>query len=82
MQFTFSLGAMFFMEIAKLRAARQLWSKVVESFGGDKEAQKMIIHACTANFNKTVYDPYVNMLRTTTEAVSYTHLWNSLRKFF
>ena len=70
MQFTFSLGAMFFMEIAKLRAARQLWSKVVESFGGDKEAQKMIIHACTANFNKTVYEPYVNMLRTTTEAFS------------
>ncbi len=70
MQFSFSLGAMFFMEIAKLRAAKQLWSQIVESFGGNKEAQKMVIHARTADFNKTVYDPYVNMLRTTTEAFS------------
>jgi len=70
MQFSFSLGSNFFMEIAKLRAARMLWSQVVESFGGDKEAQKMVIHARTAKSNKTAYDPYVNMLRTTTEAFS------------
>lgn len=70
MQFSFSLGSNFFMEIAKLRAARMLWSQVIESFGGDKEAQKMVIHARTAKFNKTAYDPYVNMLRTTTEAFS------------
>ena len=70
MQFSFSLGANFFMEIAKLRAARLLWSQIIESFGGSKEARKMAIHARTATFNKTKYDPYVNMLRTTTEAFS------------
>jgi len=70
MQFSFSLGANFFMEIAKLRAARMVWSQIVESFGGDKEAQKMSIHARTALFNKTKWDPYVNMLRATTESFS------------
>lgn len=70
MQFSFSLGSNFFMEIAKLRAARMMWAQIVESFGGDKEAQKMVIHARTAKANKTAYDPYVNMLRTTTEAFS------------
>lgn len=70
MQFSFSIGSNFFMEIAKFRAARMLWSQVIESFGGDKEAQKMVIHARTAKFNKSSYDPYVNMLRTTTEAFS------------
>lgn len=69
-QFSFSLGANFFMEIAKLRAARMLWAQIVESFGGNAEAQKMKIHAKTATFNKTHYDPYVNMLRTTTESFS------------
>ena len=69
-QFNFSLGAIFFMEISKIRAARKLWKQIVESFGGNEESQKMIIHATTANFNKSVYDPYVNMLRTTTEAFS------------
>lgn len=68
--FSFALGSNFFMEIAKLRAAKVLWSKIVESFGGDAESQKMVIHAKTGLFNKTTYDPYVNMLRTTTEAFS------------
>lgn len=66
--FSFAVGSNVFMEIAKLRAARLLWSKIVASFGGSKEAQKMYIHARTSNWTKTVYDPYVNMLRTTTEA--------------
>lgn len=47
-----SLGAIFFMEISKIRAARKLWKQIVESFGGNEESQKMIIHATTANFNK------------------------------
>ncbi len=68
MQFAFSLGSNFFMEIAKLRAARLLWAKIVKAFGGSEAAQKMIIHARTSAWNKTTYDPYVNMLRTTTEA--------------
>lgn len=70
MRFSFSLGANFFMEIAKMRAARMVWAQIVESFGGDKEAQKMNMHAQTSQFTKSVYDPYVNMLRTTTEAFS------------
>lgn len=70
MCFSFSVGTNFFMEIAKLRAARMLWAQIVEAFGGTVEAQKMNIHARTSAFTKTVYDPYVNMLRTTTEAFS------------
>jgi len=68
MRFSFSIGSNFFMEIAKLRAARLLWAKVVHAFGGSEEAQKMIIHARTSAWTKTVYDPYVNMLRSTAEA--------------
>ncbi|WP_017755703.1 acyl-CoA mutase large subunit family protein [Calidifontibacillus oryziterrae] len=66
--FSFAVGSNVFMEIAKLRAARLLWSKIIESFGGDQESQKMYIHARTSSWTKTVNDPYVNMLRTTTEA--------------
>lgn len=68
--FAFSLGSNFFMEIAKLRAARMLWAKVVAAFGGGEDAQKMRIHARTSGWNKTLYDSNVNMLRTTTEAFS------------
>lgn len=66
--FSFAVGSNVFMEIAKLRAARMLWSKIVESLGGTKQAQKMYIHGRSSNWTKTVFDPYVNMLRTTTEA--------------
>lgn len=69
-RFSFSIGGNFFMEIAKLRAARVLWAQVVAAFGGDKEAQKIKTHARTGLYNKTQKDPYVNMLRTTTEALS------------
>ena len=58
------------MEIAKLRAARQVWAKIAESFGGDENAQRTEIFAKTSSFTKTVYDPYVNMLRNSTEAFS------------
>ncbi|MCB9161948.1 MAG: acyl-CoA mutase large subunit family protein [Caldilineaceae bacterium] len=68
LRFTFAIGGNFFMEVAKLRAARMLWSQVVAAFGGDEAAQAMHIHAATAHRNKTTLDPYVNMLRTTTEA--------------
>ncbi|MCB0045369.1 MAG: acyl-CoA mutase large subunit family protein [Caldilineaceae bacterium] len=70
MVFTFGLGSHFFMEIAKLRAARLLWSQAVDAFGGSEASQAMTIHGCTATWNKTVYDPHVNMLRVTTEAFS------------
>lgn len=69
-QFSFSIGSNVFMEIAKLRAARLLWSTIIEAFGGSQAAQKMCIHARTSAWNKTVLDPYVNMLRASTEAFS------------
>ena len=69
-RFTFSIGGDFFMEVAKLRAARMLWSRVVDAFGGDAAAQEMSVHGRTSARTKTVLDPYVNMLRNTTEAFS------------
>ena len=59
------------MEIAKFRAARMLWANIVKNYNPEKNcACKMMIHARTADWNQTVYDPYVNMLRGTTEAMS------------
>lgn len=69
-KFNFGVGANYFMEIAKLRAARLLWAKIVEAYTEDCEAAKMNVHSENTIFNKTVYDPYVNMLRTQTEAMS------------
>jgi methylmalonyl-CoA mutase len=69
-RFSLAIGPNFFMEIAKIRAARVLWSQVVKAFGGNAESQKIQLHARTGLYNKTQKDPYVNMLRTTTEALS------------
>ncbi|MBP2240802.1 methylmalonyl-CoA mutase [Cytobacillus eiseniae] len=68
MVFKFSIGANFFMEIAKLRAARLLWGKVAEAYGAKPEDQKMVISAETSSFTKTAYDPYVNILRAGNES--------------
>ncbi len=70
-KFNFSVGSNYFMEIAKLRAARLLWAKIVEQYSPqNKEAGTMCIHCETSEWNKTIYDPYVNLLRTQTEAMS------------
>jgi len=70
-KFNMGVGNNYFMEIAKLRAGRLLWSKIVEAFGPkSKEVGKMIVHSETNRFNLTIYDPYVNMLRTQTGAMS------------
>ncbi len=83
-KFNFGVGNNYFMEIAKFRAARLLWAKIVDAYqprclktncqhtvnGICKCAAKMRIHAQTTIFNKTVFDPNVNMLRTQTEAMS------------
>ena len=70
-KFNFGIGNNYFMEIAKLRAARYLWAKIVEAYGPEcKCAAKLVAHSETNTFNKTIYDPYVNMLRTQTEAMS------------
>jgi len=69
--FVFSIGSNYFLEIAKLRAARLLWARTVTAFApGAGEAARMRIHARTALANKSIYDPYTNLLRVTTEALS------------
>ena len=71
LKFNFSVSANYFMEIAKLRAARLLWAQIVKAYGPKCDCSaKMTIHAETGSWNKTVYDAYVNMLRTQTEAMS------------
>jgi methylmalonyl-CoA mutase len=69
-RFNFATSSKYFMEIAKLRAGRMLWAYILKEFGASEEMCKMFIHGETSDWNKTVYDPYVNMLRTQTEAMS------------
>ena len=72
-RFMLSLGAgtNFFMEIAKLRAARFLWAKMAEQFHPEEPGSTNIfINSSTATWNKTIYDSYLNLLRTTTEGMS------------
>ena len=69
-RFSFALGTHFFMEVAKLRAARLLWNKVTEACSVPEADRSMWIHGRTSRYTKTTFDPYVNMLRTTTEAFS------------
>ena len=69
--FTFGVASNYFMEIAKIRAARVLWTKITEAYRAkNEESGKMYIHSVTCDWNKTAYDPYVNVLRTTTESMS------------
>jgi methylmalonyl-CoA mutase len=71
LMFTLAAGSNFFFEIAKLRAARMLWAQAVRSFGPSKaDSAKAAIHVRGSRWNKTIYDPYVNILRGTTEAMS------------
>jgi methylmalonyl-CoA mutase len=83
-KFNFGVGSNYFMEIAKFRAAKWLWALIVKEYSPECRrpdcpetvagicycSMKMRIHAQTSEFNKTIYDPYVNMLRTQTEAMS------------
>lgn len=68
--FGFNVGVTFFIEIAKLRAARVVWANIMEAFGAEEEDRAMKIHARPALFTKTIFDAGVNMLRNTTEAFS------------
>ena len=72
-KFNFGISSNYFMEIAKFRAGRKLWDDIVNSYlaeGDCKCAAQMKIHAETSSFNLTVFDSYVNLLRTQTEAMS------------
>ena len=69
--FHFSTGSEYFPEIAKLRAARLLWSVITNAFApGQKDSCIMRINCSTSGWNQTVLDPYNNLLRATTEAMS------------
>ncbi|MDR1416424.1 MAG: methylmalonyl-CoA mutase family protein [Prevotellaceae bacterium] len=71
LKFTFAVGASYFIEIAKVRAARMLWANVVNAYKPQKGcSERMKIHAVTSAWNQTAYDAYVNLLRGTTEAMS------------
>ena len=70
-KFNFGISGNFFMEIAKIRAARMLWANIVKEYAPNSvDDCKMAIHAVTTTFNMTLFDPYVNILRGETEAMS------------
>ena len=75
-RFNMGIGGNYFMEIAKFRAGRLLWAKIVEAYKAPifthalKEAAKMNVCAETSRFNMTIFDAYVNLLRTQTETMS------------
>ncbi len=70
-KFNMGISTIYFMEIAKFRAGRQLWAQIVKQYGPECDcACKMVVNAETTLFNHTVYDSYVNLLRTQTEAMS------------
>jgi methylmalonyl-CoA mutase len=69
-RFSYAVSSDFFTQIAKLRAARWLWAKVVQTAGGEPTSAAMHIHARTSRFTKTQRDPWVNMLRATAECTA------------
>ena len=69
-RFSMAAGGNYFMEIAKFRAFRMLWAKVVREYDVPEEECYTYIMATTAEYNKTLFDSYVNLLRTQTEAMS------------
>jgi methylmalonyl-CoA mutase len=70
LSFGFSIGRDFFLEIAKLRAARRAWAEVVNASGVASEHGAMLIHASTSLRETTQRDPWVNMLRGTAESMA------------
>ena len=71
LSFFFAIGMNFFMEIAKLRAARVLWHRVMTGLGAKDERSKMLrTHCQTSGVSLTEQDPYNNVMRTTIEAMA------------
>ena len=70
-KFYMGISENYFMEIAKFRAARLLWAQIVKQYEPKCDCScKMIINASTSTYNQTVFDSYVNLLRSQTEAMS------------
>ena len=71
LSFFFAIGTDFFMEIAKLRAARTLWAKIMKNFGAKNERSLILrTHCQTSGVSLTEKDPYNNIIRTSYEALS------------
>ena len=71
MKFYMGVSENYFMEIAKFRAARLLWAQIVKQYEPKDDAScKMTINATTSTYNQTLFDSYVNLLRSQTEAMS------------
>ncbi len=70
MKITMGIGTSFFTELSKFRAFKLVWKNLLEAYEVDKNCIDVHIHAATSSFNKTLFDPHVNILRTTTEAFS------------
>lgn len=71
LSFFFGIGMNFYMEIAKLRAARLLWCEIVEKYNPTSEKSKMLrTHCQTSGWSLTEQDPYNNVIRTTVEAMA------------
>ena len=70
-KFYMGISENYFMEIAKFRAARLLWAQIVKQYEPKCDcACQMIINATTSTYNQTLFDSYVNLLRSQTEAMS------------
>jgi len=72
-KFNFGIGSNYFMEIAKFRAGRLLWAQIVNAYLSESDCKcacKMDVHAITSEWNQTVYDAYMNLLRSQTETMS------------
>ncbi len=73
LSFFFGIGMNFFMEVAKLRAARTLWHDIMDDFGAENPKSKMLrTHCQTSGVSLTEQDPYNNVVRTTIEAMAAT----------
>ncbi len=71
LSFFFGIGMNFFMEVAKLRAARALWAKIMAGFGAKNPESLMLrTHCQTSGVSLTEQDPYNNIVRTTIEALA------------
>jgi methylmalonyl-CoA mutase len=71
LSFFFGIGMNFFMEIAKLRAARTLWHRIMQGFGATNPKSLMLrTHCQTSGVSLTEQDPYNNIVRTTIEAMA------------
>ena len=71
LSFFFAIGMNFFMEIAKLRAARMMWAKIMKDLGAKKAESLMLrTHCQTSGVSLTEQDPYNNVVRTAYEAMA------------